>query len=146
MHVPGVLHPAQLPQNGHDAHDVYVGVPLHVGPRWNTCGGTGGDARTVPQQMRVLPEQSLSDLHCLGQLVEQIPSQQSSPLDVQSLDCVHGLGHASKAGLRQSPEALKFGSTLFTDVQQTSPLAVWQSELDEHAFGHSFGGRQIDWL
>jgi hypothetical protein len=40
-----------------------------------------------------MPEQSLSELQDLGQLIEQMPLQQSSPVEVQSLDCVHVLGH-----------------------------------------------------
>jgi hypothetical protein len=100
----------------------------------------------VLQQIRFIPEQSLSEVHDLGQLFEQMPLQQSSPVDVQSLDCVHDLGHGWYAGLRHNPPALRDGSNLVTDVQQTSPMLVWQSELVEHALGHWFVGKQIAWL
>jgi hypothetical protein len=75
----------------------------------------------VAQQIRFMPEQSLSELHDLGQLFEQMPLQQSSPLEVQSVDCVHDLGHGWNDGLRQSPDALNDGSSLPTEVQQISP-------------------------
>ena len=66
---------------------------MQLGPKWKICGGTGGFAKYVLQQIRFAPEQSLSELHDLGQLVWQMPSQQSSPVEVQSVDCVHVLGH-----------------------------------------------------
>jgi hypothetical protein len=101
------------------------------------CGGAGGDAReNVLQQIRFMPEQSLSEAHDLGQLFWQMPLQQSSPVEVQSLDCMHDLGHAWKVGLRHNPAALRDRSNLVTDVQHTSPMLVWQSELVEHALGH----------
>ena len=86
----------------------------------------------------------MSELHCLAQFFEQMPLQHSSPVDVQSDDCVHAFGHGSKAGSRQSPETLNAGSIFLTDVQQTSPVLVWQVELVVHAFGHWLGGRQTD--
>jgi hypothetical protein len=88
--------------------------------------------------MRVEPEQSSSDLHALGHVVWQIPSQQSWPVDAQSVDDWQAFGQGSNAGLRQRPGALKDESMLFTDVQQTSPWLVWQSELVLHVFGHWF--------
>lgn len=41
---------------------------------------------------------------------------------------------------------LRFGSIVFTDVQQISPLFVAQSVLVLHAFGHKLAAVQIDSL
>ena len=81
----------------------------------------GGEAKYVLQQIRFAPEQSSSDLHDLGQLFEQMPLQQSSPVEVQSLDCVHAFGHVSYAVLRHKPVAVREVSNLAIDVQQISP-------------------------
>ncbi len=87
--------------------------------------------------------QSALDLHDFGQLVEQMPSQQISPMLVwQSVDCLHVFGHGEYVGFRQSPSVLKFGSSSLTVVQQISPDAVLQSLLLPQEAGHSEGGRQ----
>jgi hypothetical protein len=52
----------------------------------NRCGGSAAWAVDVAQQMRVEPEQSLSDEHGFGQVAWQMPSQHSSPVDAQSVD------------------------------------------------------------
>jgi hypothetical protein len=98
LHVPGDPHPWQLPQlavNPHCVHEVYVGVPEHVGPVLKRCGGGAAFATDVAQQILASPEQSLSDWHGLGHVFWQIPSQHSSPVDAQSVDAVHALGHGS---------------------------------------------------
>jgi hypothetical protein len=82
----------------------------------------------------------------LAHVLEQTPSQQSCPVAAQSVEAVHALGHVSYAGFRQRPGAVTDGSMLCTDVQQTSPLLVWQSELVVQLFGQSFDGTQIPWL
>jgi hypothetical protein len=80
----------------------------------------------VGQQSLVLPEQSLLVVHDFGQVDWQMPLQHNCPFAVpaQSLDCVQVLGHGSYSGLRHSPVAVTFGSTLRTDWQQTSPRLV----------------------
>jgi hypothetical protein len=116
--VPGVLHPAQLPQLAlalHAEQVANVGVPVHDGPVLNTRGGAGNWAAAVEQQIRFAPEQSLSVMHDFGQLFRQMPPQQSSPVAAQSLDCVHVFGHGSYLGSRHRPEAVTFGSRLWTD-------------------------------
>jgi hypothetical protein len=125
-----------------------VGVPEHVGPVLKMCGGSAGCASAVAQQMRAWPVQSSSDLHVFGHVLWQMLLQHSSPVAAQSADAVHGLGHDSNIGLRQSPDVdvASDVSTLFTDVQQISPIAVWQSVLVEHVFGQSLPGRQMPWL
>jgi hypothetical protein len=141
-----VLHPAQplQPEFMHSAQEVYVGVPEQVGPVSNTCGGTcAAVISAVPQQIRACPEQSLSDLHGLGQVIWHTPLQQSSPVAAQSLELVQDFGQGAYIGLRQRAEALRLGSMLLTEVQQTSPMLVWQSELVVQVFGHSLDGRQI---
>jgi hypothetical protein len=72
--------------------------------------------------------------------------QHSSPVAAQSFDVWHVFGHAAYIGFRQRPEAPSDMSTLFTDVQHTSPMLVLQSVLVLHAFGHSLEGRQMPWL
>jgi hypothetical protein len=102
----------------------------------------------VAQQIRFAPEQSLSVLQALGQLERQIPPQQSCAPGTfaQSVDVLHALGHASKAGFRQSPSTVTLESTALTVVQQTSPMEVWQSVLEAQLLGHSDGVRQMCWL
>jgi len=147
-HVPCVVHPAQLqalvePQSAHVAD---VGVPTQLLPALKMCGA-GGMFSDVAQQMRFAPtEQSLSVEHALGQLDEQIPPQQSSPVSAQSLEVVHAFGHDAYCGLRQSPGTLTLGPTAWTVWQHTSPWAVLQSLLDVQLFGHSVAGRQMCWL
>ena len=91
-------------------------------------------------------------LHDWGHVGWHKPSaQQRPPAIAQSVDCVHfvGQGSASAAfGARQSPVtlALRFGSTLRTDVQQISPIVVLQSELVAQAWGQEFAGVQMPWL
>jgi hypothetical protein len=75
-----------------------------------------------------------------------MPLQQSSPVEAQSADDVHALGHGSYCGLRQRPAAVRLESTACTEVQHTSPLVVWQSALAVQAFGHSLLGVQMPWL
>jgi hypothetical protein len=100
----------------------------------------------VAQQIRAAPVQSPSVVHGFGHVCWQTPLQHSSPVDAQSVDVVHALGHGAYAGLRQSPVAVTDASMLWTVVQQTSPALVWQSVLTVQAFGHSFDGRQTPWL
>jgi hypothetical protein len=145
-HVPGVPHPTQLPQLAEAAQAAHVenaGVPLHEGPVLKMCGGGCAFAVAVAQQMRAAPVQSLSDMHGLGQLLEQTPSQQSWPVAAQSVSDMHDLGHGSYIGLRQRPVADRVVSTLCTEVQHTSPMLVWQSVLVPQLFGHSAPGMQI---
>jgi len=88
--------------------------------------------------------QSLLCLHDLGQEVLQIPLQQISPFIVlQSVDWAQLLGHGVVVVFRQSPSTPRFGSSKRTDVQQTSLLAVLQSEEPVHDLGHCPGGKQI---
>src|SRR5688500_12807070 len=90
--------------------------------------------------------QSLLVSHSLGHVSEQIPLQQSSPLEVlQSDDSSQAFGHYSELGFRHRPSTARWGSTFFTVVQQTSSLPVSQSSLDEHACGHWDGARQNGW-
>jgi hypothetical protein len=135
-----------LPVDAHCAHVVNSGLPLHEGPVLKRCGGSGACAVYVPQQMRASPVQSLSEVQAFGHVFWQTPLQQSSPVDAQSLDVVHDCGHVSYIGLRQSPLAVTVGSIDLTEVQHTSPMLVWQSELVLHALGHSLPGTQIPWL
>lgn len=147
--LPGVPQPWQLPQLPvallHAAHEVKVGAPLHDGPVFQACGRAAACAVAVGQQMRVWPEQSSSDLHALGQVFLQIPSQQSSPVAAQSLEAAHAFGHVSNAGLRQRPATASAGSRLLTDVQQISPTPVWHSVLVPQALGHLFDAAQTPW-
>jgi hypothetical protein len=108
-----------------------------------TCGRGAAFAADVPQQIRAWPEQSSSVLHAFGHVDEQMPLQQSWPVAAQSLDAWQALGHVSYCGLRQRPAAVTVGSTLCTEVQQTSPKLVWQSVLVLHALGHWFEPVQI---
>jgi hypothetical protein len=97
-HVPGDSQPWQLPHEPvapHCAHVVYDVVPEHVGPVLKRCGGGAALATAVAQQIRALPEQSLSDWHGLGHVCWQIPLQHSSPVDAQSVDVEHAFGHGS---------------------------------------------------
>jgi len=146
VQVPGVSQPAHPPQPApvaHAAHVGYAGVPEHVGPVLKTCGGSAACALAVGQQMRAAPEQSESVEHALGHVAWQMPLQHSSPVDAQSVDDVHALGQGAYFGSRQSPAAVTVGSMALTDVQHTSPSAVWHSELVAQVFGHSLDGRQI---
>jgi hypothetical protein len=70
-------------------------VPEQVGPVLKRCGAAGAFAPDVAQQIRAEPEQSLSVWHVLGQVCWQMPLQHSSPVDAQSVDAVHALGHGS---------------------------------------------------
>jgi hypothetical protein len=126
-HAPGVSHPTQPPQPAlveQTSHVANVGVPLHVGPVLNTCGGGAASAFDVAQQMRAAPVQSLSDMHDLGHSAEQMPWQHSCPVAEQSVSAVHDLGQGSYIGLRHRPLAVSDESTVLTDVQQTSPMLV----------------------
>jgi hypothetical protein len=60
----------------------------------------------------------------------------------QSAEVVHAVGQGSYVGFKQTPLALKLGSTVFADVQQISPLVVSQSVLVPHAFGQRLAGVQ----
>lgn len=143
--VPCVEHPAQLqpevaPQVVHVAK---VGVPTQALPVLKMWGGAARLSE-VAQQIRFAPvEQSLSVEQAFGQLAEQMPPQQSSPVSAQSLEVVHAFGQAAYVGLRQRPGALTLESTAWTVVQHTSPCAILQSWLDEQVFGHSVAGRQM---
>jgi hypothetical protein len=146
VQAPGVSQPAQAPQPAPAAHAAHVensGVPVHVGPVLKRCGGSAACALAVAQQIRAAPVQSESVEHDLGHVAWQMPLQHSSPVDAQSVDEVHALGYGAYFGLRQRPVAVTVGSTALTDVQHTSPTAVWHSELVAQLFGHSLDGRQI---
>jgi hypothetical protein len=118
---------------------------VQCGPVEKKCVGGGAWTVADMQQMRAeFDVQSWLVLHDFGQLVEQMPSQQISPeLVAQSLDVLHVFGQGAYVGFRQRPSVLRFGSISFTVVQQISPVAVSQSELFPHDFGHSEGGRQM---
>jgi hypothetical protein len=89
-------------------------------------------------------------LHCslavqlLAQLVEQIPSQQSSPLAVsQSAELWQVLGQDMKSVFRQMPSAAIRSSVLPNVVQQVSPAPVSHSPLLEQVAGHWPAGTQM---
>ena len=84
--------------------------------------------------------QSVFFLHALAQVFAQTPSQQSWPVALQSDEVMHDFGHGSVCGFRHSPFTFKLGSTVFTDVQQTSPAVVSHSELVVQPFGHRLAG------
>jgi hypothetical protein len=130
----------------HSAHELYTGVPEQVGPVLKRWGGAATFAVAVAQQIRASPVQSLSDWHALGHVCWQMPLQHSSPVDAQSVDVVHALGHGEYVGLRHSPDAVTDGSMAWTELQHTSPTLVWHSVLAVHVFGHSLVGRQMPWL
>jgi hypothetical protein len=143
--VPDAVHPGhcawlQLLNCPHVAHDS-VGMPTHDGPTENTCGPTGACRLTVVQQ--ICPEQSLSVLHDLGHVREQMPSQQRL-LPVQSLEVLHAVGQVGfvGSGARHRPGALRLGSILLSVVQHTWPFVVSHSLLVEHDLGQSLAGVQ----
>jgi hypothetical protein len=144
LHVPLVIgvQPGQrlAHDEPHDAH-VRAGVPWHDGDTLNSCGGIGKPARSTLQQ--ICPVQSLSSLHDFGHELAHTPSQQSWPVLLQSAEVVHAFGQGSFAGLRHRPVTLRFGSTVFADVQQTSPDVVSQSLLVPQLFGQRLAGVQI---
>jgi hypothetical protein len=143
---PGVWQPAQLVHPGHAAQLAWVGVPEQVGPVLKMTGGGSAAAEAVPQQMRAEPVQSSSDLQDCGQVAWQMPLQHSSPSERQSLELAHACGHCAYNGFKHRPEAVSDVSSVFAEVQQISPMLVWQSVLVAHCFGHSFAGRQIGWV
>jgi hypothetical protein len=88
--------------------------------------------------------QSLLTLHDLGHDVLHMPLQQiSPPIVLQSVDCVHFVGHGCVVVFKQSPDTLRFGSSTATESQQTSLLSVLQSVEPVHDLGHCEGGRQM---
>lgn len=110
---------------------------------WNSTG-FGGKRPMVPQQIRSLPTvQSLSDVHDLGQLDWQTPSQQSGDVDepLQSVSLVHALGHA--VAWRQMDFLPMAGSRPPALPQQISPADVSQSVFDEHVVGQLFAAVQM---
>jgi hypothetical protein len=132
---PGQL---QLPLNEtHWAQVVAVGVPVHVGATLKSSGAGGN--RSAGDLQQICPVQSLLSLHTLGHVAEQWPAQQIGawPLPLQSVSCWHARGQASNAGFKQTPDALRFGSSAFADVQQISPFIVLQSVSPAQPFGHS---------
>ncbi len=98
----------------------------------------------VPQQIRAAPTvQSLSDLHDLGQLDWQTPSQQRGVVDdpLQSESLEHCLGHS--VAWRQIDFLPMEGSRPPALPQQISPAAVSQSVFAEHVVGQSLAGVQM---
>jgi hypothetical protein len=121
-----------------------MGVPAQWGPVVNRVVGSGRFTRADLQQICWL--QSALVWQVLAQVVLQTPLQQISLLAVlQSLDCVQIRGQGSYVGLRQTPPALTCGSIWWMEVQQISPLAVLQSLLAPHDFGHCEGATQNGW-
>jgi hypothetical protein len=98
-----------------------------------------------------MPSQSVSWVHDLGHVGAQRPSQQMLFVPVQSEDTLHVLGHRAPrpptpVGFRHRPGTTRLGSSLVTDVQQTSPFVVLHSVLEEHDLGHSFACVQMPLL
>jgi hypothetical protein len=98
---------------------------------------------------QICPSQSLLWLHDFGHEELQMPSQQMGFAASQSVDWLHTFGQKLApscpvyVGFRHRPGTLRLGSSLPTDVQQTSPFVVLQSLLDEHDFGHTFAAVQM---
>lgn len=137
---PGQLQPKLL----HDAQLRLLGVPVQPGT-WNTCGG-GGSRLVVPQQMRSWPDvQSLSELHFLGQLIEQTPPQQMAPAvdDAQSESVAQDFGQSVVCRQSDFAPGARLGSSLPALAQQDSPPAVSHCELSVHAVGQSLDAVQI---
>ena len=115
--------------------------------RGPTANVSGGEAALVCADLQqIWPEQSLSLLQLLGQLVRHRPSQQISPDEMlHSLVAEHDLGHSPglAARLRHRPLTFSPGSTLATVVQHASPRVPAQSEGAVHALGHFEAGKQI---
>ncbi len=60
----------------------------------------------------------------------------------QSAEVVHAVGQGSYVGFKQTPLALRLGSTVFADVQQISPCVVSHSLLLPHALGQRLAAVQ----
>jgi hypothetical protein len=122
---------------------VAEGVPVQVGSDLNKCGGGGKSCEGALQQ--IWPVQSLLWLQAFGQVLAQMPLQQSGVFEFgsQSDDVEHALTQVSYAGFRQRPWLARFGSSAPAVVQQISPMVVSHCELVEHALGHSLAGVQM---
>jgi hypothetical protein len=121
---------------------VVAGVPTQRGPVVNVSVGGGVWIRADLQQICAL--QSLLCLQVFAQVVLHTPWQQiSPPIVLQSVDCMHFLGHGCVDVFRQSPPTARFGSSTPTESQHTSLLSVLQSPEPVHALGHFPGGRQM---
>jgi hypothetical protein len=115
---------------------VSVGVPTHVGPVENVIGGTGACSSAVLQQIAAEAlGQSLSVWHALGQVCEQMPSQQIGLVASQSVDVAHAFGQGAYCGFRHKPAALRLGTSLLSVVQHTSPVVVLHWVLAVHDLG-----------
>jgi hypothetical protein len=121
----------------HCAHVAAVGVPLQVRVASKTTGAGGRSCEGALQQ--ICPLQSLLLVQVLGQFAAQRPLQQIGVPDdpAQSAEDEHCFGHAVIEGLRHTPVVARPGSSTAAEVQQASPLAVLQSESEEHPVGQS---------
>lgn len=145
---PSVLQPGQEHVPEQAWHEVYEGVPVQLGT-WKVWGAEGRRP-IVPQQMRSWPTvQSLSDLHDLGQLDEQMPPQQigDAAVPAQSESPVHDLGQEVPCRQRPFAEAARLGSSTRALAQQISPAAVSHcvspaAEEGSQVAGQSFAGVQ----
>jgi hypothetical protein len=121
----------------HCSHEPSRALPEQVGVTPKSTGG-GGRA-TVGDLQQISPKQSLSCVHVTAHVDAQRPLQQIGVPGIwsHSVDVVHALGHAWTAGFKHRPEALKWGSTACTVVQQISPLSALHCESVLHGAGHS---------
>jgi hypothetical protein len=101
------------------------------------------ESRIEADLQQIWAVQSVLCVQVFAQVAEQRPLQQSGANnEVQFAEVMQVWGQASYIGFRHRPGTLRVGSTLSTDVQQSSPEVVLQSALVEQTWGHREGGRQ----